>query len=163
MADATLIAHHQMNSPNTLTNSAGAAFYNSNLVDPGGSAAPTFLATGGVSGSGAYQFDGVDDNFGFAAVPGYTFIQANNLDWTVSFWIKATDTTVNLSYAGTPQLPVLGNNSGSIGFGLGVDGGKAAYRRYSGSWQAASGVATVADGIGHFVTFVAIGSSNLNI
>jgi hypothetical protein len=81
----------------------------------------------------------------------------------VSFWIKTTDTGVNLAYAGTPQLPVLGNDSGSIGFGLGVDGGKAAYRRYSGGWYSASGVANVANGVGPFVTFVAVGSSNLNI
>jgi hypothetical protein len=132
------------------------------MVDPGGAASPTLLSNGGFGSSGAYQFDGTDDYLTFGGA-GYLFLNANNLDWTVSFWIKSTDTGANGSYAGTPKLPVLGNTTGGVGFGLGIDGGKATYKRYFTSWNTAQGATNVADGVGHYVTFVAVGSSNLSI
>ncbi|NQT37257.1 MAG: LamG domain-containing protein [Planctomycetes bacterium] len=162
-AGATLIAQYSMDPTTQLVNSVGNfTGYNPDLVDPGGSGSPTYLPTGGYKGSGAFQFDGVANQLNVAS-PGYTFINQNNLDWTVSFWIKTTDSAVNLSYDGTPEIPIFGNDSGSVAFGLGIDGGTAAYRRYDGGWQTAAGATNVADGLGHFVTFVAVGSSNLSI
>jgi hypothetical protein len=160
---AALIASYQMNSPSPLANSAGATLDNPNFLDPGGSASPTFLSGGGANGSGAYRFDGVNDYFAFNSAANYTFIQQNNLDWTVSFLIQTADGASNLAYAGTPEVPVFGNDTGSVGFGLGIDGGKAAYRRYNGSWFSAQGNANVADDIPHLITFVAVGSASLTI
>jgi hypothetical protein len=159
---ASLLAQYNMDYPSPLVNSAGATFYQPNMVNPGGSASPTFLPWGGEFGGGAYQFDGVNDYLTFGGA-GYLFLANNNSDWTVSFWIQTTDTGVNTSYAGTPKIPVLGNTTGGVGFGLGIDGGKATYKRYNAGWQTAQGATNVADGLPHYVTFVTVGSSNLSI
>jgi len=161
-ASATVVARYDMNSPTQFLNNAGATFYEPNFVDPGGSSSPTYLANGGFKGSGAFQFDGVNDYLGFD-LAGYLFIATANSNWTVSFWIKTTDMGVSTAYAGTPEVPVLGNITGGVGFGLGIDGGRATYKHYSGGWQTAQGTNIVADGIGHYVTLVAVGSSNLSI
>jgi hypothetical protein len=161
-ADATLIASYQMDQPAPLVNSARATLYQPNMVDPGGAASPVHLADGGFGNSGAYQFDGVANYLTFGGA-GYLFLADSFSNWTVSFWIKTTDNGVNLSYAGTPKVPVLGNTTGGVGFGLGIDGGVATYKRYSGGWQTAQGATNVADGVGHYITFVAVGSSNLSI
>lgn len=161
-ASASVIARYDMNSPTQFLNNAGATFYEPNLVSPGGSSAPTYLANGGFKGSGAFQFDGVNDYLGFD-LASYLFIAPSFSNWTVSFWIKTTDTGTNTNYAGTPKVPVLGNITAGIGFGLGIDGGRATYKHYSGGWQTAQGTNMIADGFPHYVTYVATGSSNLTI
>ncbi len=81
----------------------------------------------------------------------------------MSFWIKTTDTAHYSGYAGTPQVPVFGGD-GSAWFHLsfGVDAGRAACRQYweynDGGWvvgwQDIAGDVSVADGLGHYLTFV---------
>lgn len=161
-ASASVIARYNFNSPDTLANSAGETFYQPNMTNPPSPSSPTFLPNGGAFNTGAVQFDGVTNRLDFRGA-GYLYIADNFSNWTVSFWIKTTDMGTNLNYAGTPQVPVLGNVTGGIGFGLGVDGGRATYKRYSGGWQTAQGTNIVADGLGHYVTYVAQGSSNLSI
>lgn len=157
---AALIASYQMNSPNPLINSAGASFYQPNLVNPGGVNAPTYLPAGGMNYTGAYQFDGVYDDLEFD-LAGYLFLGTNGTDYTVGFWISTTDSAVNSGYAGTPEIPVLGNTTGGVGFGLGIDGGKASFRHYDAGWQVVSGTQNVADGNGHYVVFAVHGSGSL--
>src|ERR1051326_3625450 len=138
-ASASVIARYDMNSPTQFLNNAGTTFYQPDLVNPGGSSSPTYLTSGGAKNSGAFQFDGVDDYLGFNNA-GYLYIADSFSNWTVSFWIKTTDTGTNSSgYAGTPKVPVLGNNTDSVGFGIGIDGGRATYKRYNGGWQTAQG------------------------
>ena len=169
-ASAALVASYQMEADNPLLNSAGATTYRHNLVNPGGANSPTHLASGGVGGSGAFQFDGADSpngdylNFGGA---GYLFLgydngitpgpsDPQNHDYTFSFWIDTTDGASNTGgYAGTPQIPILGDVSGGVHFSLGIDNGRASYRYYDGGWQSVNGTVSVADGQGHYVTFVA--------
>jgi hypothetical protein len=61
-------------------------------------------------------------------------------------------------------LPVLGDVTGAIGFGIGVHGGTAAWRHYTGSgpfggWVHTAGAVNVADDVGHYITFVHDGSA----
>jgi hypothetical protein len=161
-AQGALVAHYQMNAPTPLAESVpGADPDRPDMTDPGGVNSPTFLPTGGVAGSGAYDFDGTDDYLGFAG-GGYTFFAPGNppADFTVSFWVKTTDTgafpegPIPVGYAGSPQVPVLGDVTESVGFALGVDGGVAAWRHYTSGWERKDGTIPIADGDGHFVTFV---------
>jgi hypothetical protein len=174
-AQASLVAHYQMNSPTPLNNTITGDVDRPNMTDPGLTASPTFLAAGGVRGSGAYQFDGVNDYLGFASA-GYTFFSAavSPTDFTVSFWIKTTDSAFNATsaastpsnpgYDGTPQVPVLGDTGGGVGFALGIDGGVAAWRHYTNTgWEQKNGLTLVTDGNGHFVTFVFHGAGTLDM
>src|SRR3954465_613564 len=94
-AMASLLVHYQMNSPTALINSAGAASLEPNLVDPGSPASPSYAATSGVNGSGAFQFDGVNDHFTFShSGTMYTGLNAAEQfvpGFTTSFWIATTD------------------------------------------------------------------------
>lgn len=154
-AQATLVLHWDMNNPTPTDDSTGT----NDLVPQGGTTVPTHLATGGVLGSGAYQFDGTDDYFKPTTIPTLPNTPVT-ADWTASFWIKTTDTGTSTAYAGTPHLPVLGDQTGAIVFGLGVHGGTAAFRHYNAGWTSASGSVNVADGIGHYVTFIHNGGAN---
>src|SRR4051812_25073603 len=66
---AALLAHYEMDAAAPLANTApgGPYTYQPNMTDsaPAPAAVPTYLPTGGVNGSGAYQFDGVDDYMNF--------------------------------------------------------------------------------------------------
>jgi MYXO-CTERM domain-containing protein len=164
-AQAALVTHYQMNQPTPLAESVpGVDPDRPDLTDPGPTNSPTHLATGGVSSSGAYSFDGTDDYLGFAG-SGYTFFSSGTtpVDFTISFWIKTLDAAPSTGYAGTPQVPVLGDTTSTIGFGLGVDNGVAAWRHYIGSWESINGTIPVADGQGHFVTFAFDNAGFLNI
>src|SRR5688500_10023985 len=89
-----LVAHYQMDDPTPLAESVpGNDPDRPDMTDPGGAASPAHLPVGGVGGSGAYQFDGADDYLGYAA-GGYTFFSnaTTPSDFTVSFWVKTTDT-----------------------------------------------------------------------
>jgi hypothetical protein len=154
-AQGALIAHYQMDLPSPQDNPfpLDANRPAPDLVAPGGGQTPTHLVTGGVSGSGAYQFDGVDDYFGFAS-PGYLFLgNGTTHNWTYSFWINTTDAGSNTAgYAGTPQVPVLGEIGGGINYGIGIDGGKATMKVFAAGWNTRQGATNIADGQGHFVT-----------
>jgi hypothetical protein len=146
---AALILHWKMDAPTPLDDSVGT----NDLVPPGGGGNPTHLPTGGAYFTGAYSFDGVNDRF-TPTVPTTTIVPLNTNDWTVSFWIKTTDTSTSTPYAGTPHVSVLGDTTGAIGFALGLHGGKPAFRHFNGGWVASDGTVNVANGIGNFVTFV---------
>lgn len=168
-AHGALLASYQMESPTPLNNAVTTEFYRPNFTNPNGANGPTHLPAGGVNGSGAYSFDGVDDYFGFAG-PGYLFLgyapgvtpgpsDPQNHDFTFSFWIKTTDDGVHPGtgsggYDGTPRIPILGDTSGSVNFSLGIDGGTASFRNAAPGWQVVAGDTGVADGQGHYVTFV---------
>ena len=118
----------------------------------------TYLADGGVNGSGAFSFDGVNDYIDPS--------QDNNLgfgDWTISFWIKTTDSAVYYGYSGTPEVTVIGDTSGAVGFAVGVDGGKAAFYHYYNGWHEVKGTSNVADGEGHYITYVHHAAGTLDI
>ena len=121
-------------------------------------AGPTYLAGGGVNGSGAFSFDGAND---YIAPTQYNNIGFGN--WTISFWIKTTDTAVYNGYAGTPQVSVIGNITGAIGFAVGVDGGKAAFYHYYSGWREVKGTSNVADGEGHYISYVHHSTGTLDI
>jgi len=156
---AALIASYQFNSPTPLVNSAGASTYEPNAADPGGAATPTFLSNGGVNGSGAYQFDGTANYLAFAANAdmyiGLNLAQQFVPDWTASFWVKTTDAA---TFGGSPfsmEVPVFGDPTTNVRFGLGVNGGKATLKQYNGvGMTTAQGTTNIADGIGHYVTLV---------
>jgi hypothetical protein len=150
---AALILRWAMDNPTPLDDSAGT----NDLVPPGGSANPTHLPTGGVLGGGAYSFDGANDYFSPTVSP---FVPGTfGTNWTISYWIKTTDTGTSSPYAGSPHVPVLGDASGGIVFGVGLHGGKPVFWHYTGAgpfggWVHADGATNVADGIGNYVTYV---------
>jgi hypothetical protein len=150
-AQAALVQRYQMDGDvnSALLNSVSGGVNLRNLYV---ASSPTHLATGGVGGSGAWQFDGANDYLGFSG--GILNVAGSNADYTVSFWIKTTDASSFSGYAGTPEVPVLGDSTNAVGYGMGIDGGKAAYRHFSGSWKSKGGAANVADGNAHYVTFV---------
>ncbi len=181
-ARAALIASYQFESASPLANTApsGPTTDRPNLTDPGGTQSPTHLSNGGRAGTGAYQFDGAadpdGDHFGFGGA-GALFLgynnntttgptPPNNHDWTLSFWIKTTDSgtfpdTAHGGYDGTPQVPILGDTSNNIAMSLGIDAGVANFRWESAGWHSNSGSTLVADGAPHYVTFVAHGNYTL--
>jgi hypothetical protein len=154
-ASAALIGHYPMDLPTPLAE-ATPTFDNDRPDLVTTASPPTHLPAGGVSGSGAYDFDG-NDSLAFGGNQ-FLFMSpgVGSVDYTVSFWVKTTDTGTFLGYPGTPQVPVLGDSEESVGYALGVDGGVAAWRHYVGGvgWEQRSGTIPIADGEGHFVTFV---------
>ena len=153
-AHAGVVAQWLMDNPTPLADSVGG----NDLVDPGGSASPTHLATGGHDGGGAYSFDGSDDFFDLTTSP--TSLGALNADWTVNFWIKTADNGSGF----LTKVPVLGDPSGaSAGFAIGINDGLATFRHYDSGWQIEQGVTDVADDEWHMVTFVHHGTGTLDI
>lgn len=147
-AQAATTLYWDMNSPNPLVDSVGT----NNLISDSGSSAPTYLPSGGFEGSGAYQFDGSNDNFLVTNSP--TTIGPVNSDWSVNFWIKTTDTATDGNVYGL-QVPVFGEpGGGPIGFAIGLEGGKAAFMHYDNAWYKEYGNVNVANGVGHFLTYV---------
>jgi len=120
---------------------------NANFV--GSTANPTYLATGGRTGSGALSFDGVNDYM----TPSSSY-SLGNADWTVSFWIKTSDTADYSGYGGTPEVSVLGNMGGDVGFALGIEGGKATFTHFYSGWHIVQGTTAVANNQWHALTFV---------
>ncbi len=120
-----------------------------NGIIPGGSYTPTYLSTGGINGSGAFRFDGSDDFL----TPSFVYDMGNG-DWSVSFWIKTSDTSTYYGYEGTPAVSVIGDTTNAVGFGVGIEGGKATLTHFYSGWRTISGSTNVANNIGHYLTFI---------
>jgi hypothetical protein len=169
VARAAMFLHWNMNGgpANALLDSVGTNHLVDSAVDSNGApqTSPTYLPTGGAGGSGAFRFNpsgsGTDIlrpttnptmlHPGMPSPNGST-----EFNFTTSFWIRTTD-AAQLSNGGSSfafQLPVLGDRSGQWAFELGVDGGKPGFFHWDGSYFYGFGNTDIADGLGHYVTFV---------
>jgi len=162
-AQASLFLHWEMNgdAATALVDSVGSQ----DLVQDGTNPT-TFAPTDGVGGSGAWRFNtgGSDiDRMGFTIgtqQPMHPLGPENAREWTASFWVKTSDGTAGGPQLYQPQIPVL--FSEWTDFGLGVDGGVPYMQKWDydlipdpdPGHKREVGTVNVADGLGHYVTFV---------
>ena len=96
-------------------------------------------------GSGyAVDFDGVNDvvTFGKVGLP-------DGLTYTA--WINTTSNDSTVGYNGNTALTVIGDHTGDVWNGFGIQGGKITYKHYTGSWDSLVGNSLINDGEWHHI------------
>lgn len=108
----------------------------------------TFSAVGKNSGSAVF---GSSSYLTF----GTTFYLNHNADWTVSVWVKTTN-------SGT--MSIFSNQSGGpVANDLRIENGKMVYYHYNGGWLTKTGTATVNDGKWHHLVWMNYSTSRMTM
>lgn len=94
------------------------------------------------------SFDGSDD---YIDIDDYTLYVTNTYTW--SFWVRTTDTGTYSVYGGSPQVPFVGDITGSISASMGIQGSYPVFKHYDGAWLNSWGSDNVADNVWHLIAF----------